>query len=121
MALNVGTPYFSEKAETKKNIWTLVELLVDIKEIIKANLMYDRKNPTIILCDEKMEKVFKMKAIHICQIRSLVLQHLELVEVKRTRPINVPPTNWHRLKYQSIDMISAPLRRNPFRSARHNF
>lgn len=121
MTEKTGTPYFAASAKTKKNLWTLVEILLDIKEIIKTKRMFDPNNPAIILCDQEMEKVLNMKAIHVSQIRSVIQQHLELVEVNTIRPANVPlPKGYKEMKDTThmTDVISNPVRRNPVRSVR---
>ena len=45
MAQNVGTPYLATKGKAKRKLWTLVEILMDIKDIIKSKLLFDRNNP----------------------------------------------------------------------------
>ena len=42
--------------------------------------MYDEKNPSIILCSRDLEEALNMKALHVTEIRDLVLSHLIKLE-----------------------------------------
>lgn len=97
---------------------------MEIKNIIRDKLLFDLKNPAIILCDNELEKVFNKKAIHVAQIRGLMLQHLELVEEKMIRPDSVPIFVCPPLREQEIPsnpwslVNEVSVRRNPIRAVR---
>ena len=108
MAQNVGTPYLATQEKAKRKLWTLVEILMDIKDIIKAKLLFDRNNPAIILCSPELEKVFNMKALHVGQIRSIIRRQLDLVKEKTTPPDNVVLPKSHNLKETKDQPKEAP-------------
>ena len=67
--------------------------------------MYDQSNPPIIICSNEFERALGMKALHITEIRDIVLSQLtrvsdqtcgkSLIQVERTSgfPISNPRTN----------------------------
>ncbi len=38
-------------------------------EIIGGELMFDRRNPPIILCDKDLEAALNMRALHVSELR----------------------------------------------------
>lgn len=59
-----------------KKIFTLAEVLTYLKEIIRGERLFDLKNPSIIICDNDLEDALNMKALHVTEIRDLVLAQL---------------------------------------------
>jgi len=74
-----GSPlkdYIQKKRHTLIDCYTLVEILTILKEIIRDEGMYDRRNPALILCDNDLEKALNMKALHITEVREQVSSQL---------------------------------------------
>jgi len=68
--------YVNNKNGTEKKYYTLAEILTVLKDTIRGEKLYDEKNPSIILCSDELENVLNMKALHVTEIRDLVLGHL---------------------------------------------
>ena len=68
--------FLTMKTGTKKDCYTLVELLTTVRNIVRDENMFDANNPEIILCSPELEKAWDMKALHISSIRNLVLSHV---------------------------------------------
>ena len=47
---------------------SLERILALLNESIKAGKLYDENNKAIVLCDQQLENVFGMKALHVAQI-----------------------------------------------------
>ena len=56
--------------------FTLVELLLTLKKIIRKGRMYDERNPTVILASTDLEKALGVRACHVTEVRGLVLKQL---------------------------------------------
>ena len=68
--------YVNLKSGNDKEYYTLVEILMILKETIRREQLYDEKNPAVILCSAELEDVLNMKALHVTEIRDLILNHL---------------------------------------------
>jgi len=68
--------YIVKKKNLEKKIFTLAEVLTYLKDIIRGGRLFDMKNPSIILCDNDLEEALNMKALHVTEIRDLVLAQL---------------------------------------------
>jgi hypothetical protein len=53
-----------------------------LKNILKNEMLFDIKNPAIILCSKKLEHALDMKALHVSEIRELVSKQLILIKQK---------------------------------------
>ena len=62
---------------------TLVEVLTWLKEIIRDNLLFDERNPSMIVGDAPLEVVLRSKRVHVNDIRSVVVQQLTMVEARQ--------------------------------------
>jgi len=82
----------------EKEHWALAEILTELKEVIKAKQMFDYNNPSIIMCDVELEAALDMKALHVTEIRNLILRQLEKVEEKSTPPPGLPPPLSQRMR-----------------------
>ena len=58
------------------NLFTLAHILTILKDVIRGEGLYDEKNPSIIMCSPDLEAALNMKALHVTEIRDLVLTHL---------------------------------------------
>ena len=68
--------FLVNKTGTRKDYYTLYELLTHLRDIIQEEGMFDSSNPTIILCSTELEEVLNMKALHVLNIKDLVLSHI---------------------------------------------
>jgi len=83
-----------EKTGVEKNLYTLAEILTILKEVIRGEEMFDPKNPSIIICSRDLEAALNMKALHVTEIRDLVLNHIVKVPEQSLRsPTNGTPIN----------------------------
>ncbi|MFN9904810.1 MAG: hypothetical protein ACK56F_01630, partial [bacterium] len=62
---------------------TLVEVLTWLKEIIRDNLLFDERNPAMIVGDAPLEAALRNKRVHVDDIRSVVVQQLTMVEARQ--------------------------------------
>ena len=54
----------------------LMEILEDLKVIVRSEKLYDPKNPSIIMCDPDLEIALNMKDLHVTEIRDQILKQL---------------------------------------------
>merc|ERR1712088_773916 len=59
----------------EKHCYTLYEVLLALKEIVSREKLFDRSNPTLIICNSELEDALEMKALHITEIKNQVLKH----------------------------------------------
>ena len=59
-----------------KKYYTLAEIMLGLKSIIRQETLFDLNNPKIILCSPQLEESLDRKAIHVSQFRNEVLKHL---------------------------------------------
>jgi hypothetical protein len=43
--------------------------MLALKKIITNEKLFDSQNPTVVMCDESLEKALDVKAIHVSEIR----------------------------------------------------
>ena len=72
--------FVTSKTRINKSLFTLAEILTILKDAIRGEGLYDEKNPSIILCSRDLEEALNMKALHVTEIRDLVLNHLTKLE-----------------------------------------
>jgi hypothetical protein len=60
-----------------------VEVLTWLKEIIRDNLLFDERNPAMIVGDAPLEAALRNKKVHVNDIRSVVIQQLTMVEARQ--------------------------------------
>jgi hypothetical protein len=73
-------PNFREKC-------TLAEVLTWLKEIIRDSLLFNERNPSVIVGDASLEAALRKKRVHVNEIRNVVMQQLTMVEA-RQGPMN---------------------------------
>ena len=69
--------YIESETKIYKMHYTLREILQFLKIMILKNDMYDDKNPSIILCNPKLEEALNMKALHVTELRNAILNQME--------------------------------------------
>jgi hypothetical protein len=60
-----------------------VEVLTWLKDIIRDNLLFDERNPAMIVRDASLEAALRKKKVHMNNIRSVVIQQLTMVEARQ--------------------------------------
>jgi len=45
------------------------QILTALKTVIKNKELYDRRNPTVVVCDEALEEALDIKALHVSEIK----------------------------------------------------
>ena len=71
--------YLISKTGVEKTYYSLLEILTVLKDIIRGEGMFDHSNPSVILCSQDLEEALNMRALHVTEIRDLVLSHLTRV------------------------------------------
>ena len=88
--------FLVKKTGVEKTYYSLAEVLIKLKNIIRGEGMFDYANPSIILCSADLEEALNMKALHVTEIRDLVLSQM-------TKP---PEQNLREFTQQTPDYIS---------------
>ena len=69
--------YISKITHTEKLFYTLGEILAIIKRVIREEKMFDYRNPSVILCSKELEHALNRKALHVTEVRSLIMDQIE--------------------------------------------
>jgi hypothetical protein len=75
--------YLQQRVASFREPCTLVEVLTWLKEIIRDNLLFDERNPAMIVGDAPLEAALRKKRVHVDDIRSVVVQQLTMVEARQ--------------------------------------
>ncbi len=75
--------YLQQRIPSFREPCTLTEVLTWLKEIIRDNLLFDEKNPAMIVGDAPLEAALRKKKVHVNNIRSVVIQQLTMVEARQ--------------------------------------
>ncbi len=75
--------YLQQRVPGFREPCTLVEVLTWLKEIIRDNLLFDERNPAMIVGDVPLEAALRNKKVHVNDIRSVVVQQLTMVEARQ--------------------------------------
>ena len=68
--------YICMKKGSVEECYTLIEVLVILKDIIRDEGMFDKDNPSVIICDEKLKAALHAVTIHVTEIREIVSSQL---------------------------------------------
>ena len=71
--------YITNKTGEKKEHYSLGEVLRILKQIITKEELYDDNNPSIIMCSKQLEEALDQKALHVTEIRDIVLGQVEVM------------------------------------------
>ena len=86
--------FLVSKTGVEKTYYSLAEILTILKNIIKGEGMFDHANPSVIICSPELERALNMKALHVTEIRNLVLSQITKVPDQSLRKItNISRTN----------------------------
>ncbi len=75
--------YLQQRVSSFREPCTLVEVLTWLKEIIRDNLLFDERNPAMIVGDAPLEAALRNKKVQVNDIRSVVIQQLTMVEARQ--------------------------------------
>lgn len=63
-----------------REVFQLEEILEAMRDVISRERLFDERNPAIIMCSTALELALDQKALHVRQVKGLVLQQLEPIE-----------------------------------------
>lgn len=95
--------YLKSKLPELRERITLTEVLTMLKKIISNEKMFDQQNPAIIICSKQLETALNMRALHVTEIRKLVVDQLLLL----------PESCQMRLRSSTWDIIRYPCNKSP--------
>lgn len=99
--------YLKHKINNLKEFNTLREILTFLKHIIKNEKMFDDTNPAIILCSKDLETALNMKALHVTEIRDVVVCHLYALPYRLQRLLGVVKKPF-REPFQNCEIKNKP-------------
>jgi len=65
--------------KNNSNCVTLHQVLMDLRQIVTTERLFDAGNPDVILCDPALEHALDVKAVHVTEMRDYVLRQMEEV------------------------------------------
>ena len=68
--------YLKTRSEDFDKCFTLKDLLVQLKNIILTGKLFDQTNPSMVRCDRELEVALNRKAVHVVNLRELVLDQI---------------------------------------------
>ena len=78
--------FLARRTGSRRNYYSLHEVLMSLQQIIRKERMFDHSNPAIIICSSELERALDMKALHVSEIRDLVLLQLTKAQAKNSFP-----------------------------------
>lgn len=95
---------------------TLRSILVILREIIRNEKMFDETNPCIILCSPEFEKAINMKALHVSEIKNVVVSQMYPLDNDAQYLLGVTPGPYMNLQRQIFQHIFARVNGSPVQS-----
>ena len=77
--------YLFNKTNIKRSYYMLIEIMENLKVIVRSEKLYDPKNPSIIMCDPDLEIALNMKDLHVTEVREQILKQLTLLRQQNWR------------------------------------
>ena len=77
--------FLISRTRENRSIYTFGEVLTTLRNIIQKEAMFDKTNPSIIICTQELESAFGMRALHVAELRSLIMTQMRAVVIN---PIN---------------------------------
>ncbi len=74
--------YLQQRIPNFRETCTLADVLTWLKEIIRDNLLFDERNPAMIV-DVPLEAALRKKRAHVNEIWNVVMQQLMMVEARQ--------------------------------------
>lgn len=78
--------FIKRKRGFDKKVFTLQDLLLELKFIISQEKLFDEKNVSIIVCSQELEEALNVKALHVSQFRNQILTQLVMVNEDDSTP-----------------------------------
>lgn len=69
-----------DRVQMSKFDYTLLHVLLTLRQLIATMKLYDPNNTTMIVCNEELESALEVKALHITEIREIVCKQLQAVD-----------------------------------------
>ena len=106
--------YIIHKRPTWNIIFLLKDLLLLVRDIIRDEGLFDNNNPAIIMCDTALEQALNMKALHVTQIRAIIVSNLLHVEHRAVLPRMepIPPETFDTPTTSTAVQLSTCSRKN---------
>ena len=67
--MNHDKKRFNLEFSNPNQIEIFMQVLLALKEIVSREQLFDRRNPTLIICNSELEDALEMKALHITEIK----------------------------------------------------
>eukprot|EP00092_Neocalanus_flemingeri_P016377 GFUD01017726.1.p1 GENE.GFUD01017726.1~~GFUD01017726.1.p1 ORF type:complete len:350 (+),score=74.25 GFUD01017726.1:187-1236(+) len=101
--------FLIHKTGVEDPCYSLAEILTILKDVIRGEGLFDEANPSVILCSEELEEALNMKALHVTEIRDLVLSQVTKVpdqtREKSTQSINNFKSNNIQVSTESDNQV----------------
>ena len=72
--------FIHDITKVQKNYYSLAEILTILKDVIGKEKMFDERNPSVIICSIKLEAALNQRALHVTEVRNLVINQLERLD-----------------------------------------
>jgi hypothetical protein len=69
--------FIHDITKVQKNYYSLAEILTILKDVISSEKMFDERNPSVIICSKPLEAALNQRALHVTEVRDLVINQLE--------------------------------------------
>jgi len=73
------------KSGNKEDSFTFKQILKTLKDVVLTEELFDLRNPSVILCSSELEEALDRKALHVTEVRDLVIS-----QVENSEEINYP-------------------------------
>ena len=73
--------FLFNKTGVERSYYTLIEIFIILKKIIREEKLFDQTNPSIVMCSPELEEAINVKALHVTQIRNYVLSQLTPTQI----------------------------------------
>lgn len=60
----------------EKSILTMNQVLSFLKDIISKEMLFDQRNPTMIICEKGLDQLFHAQAFHTSDIKNVIFNHV---------------------------------------------
>ena len=76
--------FLFNKTGVERSYYTLIEIFIILKKIIREEKLFDQTNPSIVMCSPELEEAINVKALLVTQIRNYVLSQLTPTQITVT-------------------------------------
>jgi len=82
--------FIHDITKVQKNYYSLAEILTILKDVISSEKMFDERNPSVIICSKPLEAALNQRALHVTEVRDLVINQLERLADQSLRDSQQP-------------------------------